>query len=181
MPATVITVCSPLKALSHITLPTDQTLRLACGLFLAPQRLSPRSSWYGPWRSASARSRIPSAPSSGHVRRNIPCGIHGVAAPATHRQLPLAVHHIQGAPMPTRWCEVEARCQGHLHHGALTLPAAQMHSSMTREPVEIVHDLDAHADPGVTYGSQKVFSAMIMGTVGCLTAPTGPVVELMQK
>src|SRR5215831_7646660 len=46
MPATVITVCSPLRALSHITLPTDQTLRLACGLFLAPQRLSPRSSWY---------------------------------------------------------------------------------------------------------------------------------------
>jgi hypothetical protein len=83
--------------------------------------------------------------------------------------------------MPTRWCEGEARCQGHLHHGALTLPAAQMHSSVTREPVEIVHDLDAHADPRVTYGSQKEFSAVIMGTVGCLTAPTGHVVELMQK
>jgi hypothetical protein len=56
-----------------------------------------------------------------------------------------------------------------------------MHSSVTREPVAIVHDLDAHADPRVTYGSQKECSAVIMGTVGCLTAPTGYVVELMQK
>jgi len=56
-----------------------------------------------------------------------------------------------------------------------------MHYNFTRELVEIVNDLDAHTDPGVTYGSQKEFSAMIMGTVGCLTAPTGHVVELMQK
>jgi len=56
-----------------------------------------------------------------------------------------------------------------------------MHYSITREPVEIVNDFNAYADPGVTYGSQKEFSAVIMGTVGCLTAPTGPVVELMQK
>jgi hypothetical protein len=43
-----------------------------------------------------------------------------------------------------------------------------MHYNFAREPVEIVHDLDAHTDPGVTYGSQKEFSAVIMGTVGCL-------------
>jgi hypothetical protein len=47
--------------------------------------------------------------------------------------------------------------------------------------VEVVHRLDAHADTGVAAGSQKELSAVVMGTVGCLTAPTGHFVELMMK
>jgi len=56
-----------------------------------------------------------------------------------------------------------------------------MHHGVTWEPVEIVYGLDTHADSGVTQGSQKELAAMVVGTVGCLTAPTGHFVELMEK
>ena len=83
--------------------------------------------------------------------------------------------------MPTRRGEFEARCQSDLHHGALAPPAAHMHHSPTREPVEVVHLLDTHAAPGVTQGSQKELAAVVMRTMGCLTSPTGHFVELMEK
>jgi hypothetical protein len=83
--------------------------------------------------------------------------------------------------MPTRQGHLETHGEGDLHHWTLAPPAAQMHHRGTRQSVKLVHRLDTHADPGVTHGSQKEFSAVIMGTLGCLTAPTGHFVELMQK
>ncbi len=73
--------------------------------------------------------------------------------------------------MPTCRGEVEARCQGDLHHGALTPPTAQPCHSATREPVEVVHGLDAHTDPWVTQGRQKDLGAVVVSTAGMLTAP----------
>ena len=83
--------------------------------------------------------------------------------------------------MPTRRSEVEARGEGHLHHRGLTLPAAQMHHSGTRQLVEGIHGLDAHADAGMAYRCQKDLVAVIMGAEGGVTAPTGHLIELMEK
>jgi len=47
--------------------------------------------------------------------------------------------------------------------------------------MELVHGFDAHADPGMAARSQGEFAAVIVGTVGCLTAPTRGLVELMEK
>src|SRR5262252_2899988 len=46
MPATVIAVCSPLKALSHIILPTDRRYAWPAASSSPLSALSPRSSWY---------------------------------------------------------------------------------------------------------------------------------------
>jgi hypothetical protein len=83
--------------------------------------------------------------------------------------------------MPTRRSEVEARCQGDLHHGALTPPTAQAHHGTTREPVEVVHSLDAHTHPWVTHGGQKDFVAVVVGTAGSLTALADSLVQVMKK
>ena len=83
--------------------------------------------------------------------------------------------------MPTRRSEIEARCEGDLHHRGLTLPAAQMHHGATRKPMGGVYILDTHADTGVAHGGQKDLSVVIMGTEGMLTAPAGHLVELMEK
>jgi hypothetical protein len=56
-----------------------------------------------------------------------------------------------------------------------------MHHSATWKPVQIVHDLDAHADPRVAPGGEIELWAMIMGTEGSVTSSTGHLVELMQK
>ena len=46
--------------------------------------------------------------------------------------------------------------------------------------MEIVHGLNTHADPGMAARGQGEVAAVIVGTVGCLTSPTGGLVELMQ-
>ena len=83
--------------------------------------------------------------------------------------------------MPTRQGEGETRCQSHLDHRSVTLPAAQPHHAATREPGEVVQGLDAHANTGVAPGSQIELCAVIMGTEGGVTSSTGHLIELMQK
>jgi hypothetical protein len=83
--------------------------------------------------------------------------------------------------MPTRRGKLEARGESHLHYRGLTLPAAQMHHRVTREPGNLIHDLNADANAGMAARGQVEFVAVIMGTVGCLTSLTGCLVQLMQK
>src|SRR5215471_21039495 len=60
---------------SHITLPTDQTLRPACGLCLAAQRLIAALILGRPWRSASACSAY-------HQRHQ--AGTYGATSPVAY-------------------------------------------------------------------------------------------------
>jgi hypothetical protein len=68
-----------------------------------------------------------STPSGRDVGRHPHRRSYRMAAPATHRQLPLAVQDVQRAPMPTRRGEGDTRGQGDLDHRGVTLPAAQPH------------------------------------------------------
>src|SRR5215510_3452186 len=102
-----------------------------------------------------------------------------MAAPAADDQIPLAVEHIEGASVPTRGCEGEARCQCDLDHWRLTLPAPQPHHSLTWEAVGVVHRLKTHAHTGMTAGSQEKLTAVVMRTVRRLTAATDRLVELV--
>jgi len=47
--------------------------------------------------------------------------------------------------------------------------------------VEVLHGLDAHANPGMAHGGQKELCAVIMGTVRVVTSPTGHLIEFMEK
>jgi hypothetical protein len=83
--------------------------------------------------------------------------------------------------MPTRGGEIDARCQGDRYHRGVTLPAPQTHHGTTREPVGVVHGLEAHADTGVASRGQEELASMGMGTVGGLTALADCRIKLMQK
>ena len=83
--------------------------------------------------------------------------------------------------MPTGRGEVEGCCQGDLHHGAVTRPAAQSDHSTTREAVAVVSGLEAHTDARMAYRREKERAAMLMGIVERLTASVDCRVELMPQ
>jgi hypothetical protein len=56
-----------------------------------------------------------------------------------------------------------------------------MRHRVTRESGNLLHNLDADANAGMAARGQVEFVAVSMGTVGCLTSPTGCLVKLMQK
>src|SRR4029453_6971121 len=117
--------------------------------------------------------------SCGDVWRNLDRPLPRVAAPAAHCQGPSTVQHVKRASMPTRWCEIQACCQGDLYDRRLALPAPQPHHGTPGEPVQVLHGLDAHADTRVASGGQKELASMGMGTVRGLTAPVYCLIKLM--